>query len=224
MDPLAGLLDGVRARGAFILRMRMEPPWSMRIRDDAPLTVICQTAGTAVVVGDTSGTTWLAPGDVALTRGTEHYIFADDPATTPSVVILPGQQCTTLSGESLHFEMSLGVRTWGNSSSGASQSIVGAYEGRSAVSARLLDALPPVVVVRGSDWDCPLVDLLAAEAGRDGPGQEGARDGTAVPPEAVHAQRRRALRRMHRVTDGRQERRIYQRGAESKQQHRHQPG
>ncbi|KWX23166.1 AraC family transcriptional regulator [Mycolicibacterium wolinskyi] len=172
MDALAGLLDGVRARGAFVLRLRMDPPWSMRIEDDAPLTLICQTAGSAVIVGDTSGITRLEPGDVALTRGTDHYVFADDPATQPTVVIHPGQRCTTLSGESLRFEMSLGVRTWGNSASGAAQAIVCAYEGRSAVSARLLDVLPPVVVVRFTEWDSPLVGLLAAEAGQDGPGQE----------------------------------------------------
>jgi AraC-like DNA-binding protein len=172
VDAVVGLLDGVRARGAFVLRMMMDPPWSMSIRDDAPLTLICQTHGSAVIVGERSGTTWLRPGDVALTRGTEHYAFADDPNTTPMIVIHPGQQCTTLSGESLKFEMSIGVRTWGNSASGATRSVICAYEGRSEVSTRLLDALPTVLVLRADEWETPLVDLLAAEAGNDGPGQE----------------------------------------------------
>jgi AraC-like DNA-binding protein len=47
-----------------------------------------------------------------------------------------------------------------------------AYEGRSEVGARLLDALPTVLVLRADEWETPLVDLLAAEAGNDGPGQE----------------------------------------------------
>ena len=172
MDAVVGLLDGVRARGAFVLRMMMDPPWSMSIRDDAPLTLICQTHGNAAIVGETSGTTWLHPGDVALTRGTEHYVFADDPTTPPMVVIHPGNRCTTLSGETLQFEMSLGVRTWGNSLSGATRSVICAYEGRSEVSARLLDVLPTVLVVRADEWDAPLVDLLAHEASCDGAGQE----------------------------------------------------
>jgi AraC-like DNA-binding protein len=172
VDAVVGLLDGVRARGAFVLRMMMDPPWSMSIRDEAPLTLICQTHGSAAIVSESSGTIWLRPGDVALTRGTENYMFADDPATIPMVVIHPGQRCTTLSGESLKFEMSLGVRTWGNSSSGATRSIICAYEGRSEVSARLLNALPTVLVLRADEWDAPLVELLAAEAGFDGPGQE----------------------------------------------------
>ena len=172
MDAVVGLLDGVRARGAFVLRMMMDPPWSMSIRDEAPLTLICQTHGSATIVGGSSGTVRLGPGDVALTRGTEQYVFADDPATTPMVVIHPGQRCTTLSGEDLRFEMSLGVRTWGNSPSGATRSVICAYEGRSEVSARLLDALPAVLVLRADEWETPLVDLLGAEAGNDGPGQE----------------------------------------------------
>ncbi|MFN6547585.1 AraC family transcriptional regulator [Mycolicibacterium nivoides] len=172
MDALVGLLDGVRARGAFVLRLRMDPPWSLAIRDEAPLALICQTRGDAVIVGDHSGTFRLGAGDVALTRGTENYVFAEDPATPPSVVINPGQRCTTLSGEDLQFEMSLGLRSWGNSATGSSESIVCAYEGRSEVSARLLDALPAVLVLRADEWDTPLIDLLSVEAGRDGPGQE----------------------------------------------------
>jgi AraC-like DNA-binding protein len=172
VDAVVGLLDGVRARGAFVLRMMMDPPWSMSIRDDAPLTLICQTHGSAVIVGESSGTVWLRPGDVALARGTQQYIYADDPTTTPMIIIHPGNRCTTLSGESLKFEMSLGVRTWGNSPSGATRSVICAYEGRSEVSSRLLDALPTVLALRADEWDTPLVELLTTEASCDGPGQE----------------------------------------------------
>jgi AraC-like DNA-binding protein len=172
VDAVVGLLDGVRARGAFVLRLTLDPPWSMRIQDEAPLTLICQTHGAAAIVGDRSGTVWLNPGDVALTRGTEHYLFADHPDTEPMVVVHPGQRCTTLAGDDLRFEMSLGLRTWGNSTSGSSRSVICAYEGHSEISARLLDALPTVLVLRADEWETPLVELLAAEAGRDGSGQE----------------------------------------------------
>jgi len=135
VDALVGLLDGVRARGAFVLRLMLDPPWSMSIRDEAPLTLICQTHGASAIVSAGGDTVWLHAGDIALTRGTEHYLFADDPATTPTVVIHPGQRCTTLTGDDLRFEMSLGVRTWGNSPSGATRAVICAYEGRSEVSA-----------------------------------------------------------------------------------------
>jgi AraC-like DNA-binding protein len=173
VDALVGLLDGVRARGAFVLRLMLDPPWSMLIRDGAPLTLICLTHGRAAIVGQRgTATVWLRPGDVALTRGTEHYLFADDPSTTPMVVIHPGQRCTTLGGDDLRFEMAIGVRTWGNSASGSTRAVICAYEGHSEISARLLDVLPTVLVLRADEWDTPLIDLLATEAGRDGAGQE----------------------------------------------------
>lgn len=112
MDALAGLLDGVRARGAFVLRLSLDPPWSMRIQDEAPLTLICQTQGRAVISGDPTlsagDQVWLAPGDIGLARGTRHYIFADSPTTAPQIVIHPGQRCTTPAGSDLRFEMALG--------------------------------------------------------------------------------------------------------------------
>jgi AraC-like DNA-binding protein len=172
VDALGGLLDGVRARGAFVLRLSLDPPWSMRIQDDAPLTLICVTHGGAVIVTESGDAHQLRPGDVAVARGVEHYLFADDAATEPQVVIHPGNRCTTLRGDDLRFEMSVGVRTWGNAAAGADGSVIATYEGRSEVSARLLNALPTVLVLSGDEWRTPLVELLSTEAGRDGPGQE----------------------------------------------------
>jgi AraC-like DNA-binding protein len=172
VDALGGLLDGVRARGAFVLRLSLEPPWSMRIQDDAPLTLICVTQGSAVIVTDSGDSFFVRRGDVAVARGVEHYLFADEAQTEPQVVIHPGNLCTTLRGEDLRFEMSVGVRTWGNTASGTDRAVICAYEGRSEVSSRLLNALPTVLVLRGDKWQTPLVNLLADEAGRDGPGQE----------------------------------------------------
>jgi AraC-like DNA-binding protein len=171
VDALGGLLDGVRARGAFVLRMSLDPPWSMRIQDDAPLTLICVTHGRAVIVTQSEETYHLGPGDIALARGTEHYLFADAVDTEPQVVIHPGNRCTTLRGEDLRFEMSVGVRTWGNTAAGADRSIVCTYEGHSEVSTRLLEALPQLMVLRSDELPTPLIDLLSAEAGQDGPGQ-----------------------------------------------------
>jgi AraC-like DNA-binding protein len=76
-----------------------------------------------------------------------------------------------LSGESLQFAMSVGVRTWGNTAAGADRAVICAYEGRSEVSSRLLKALPAMLVLRGDEWQTPLVDLLTIEAARDGTGQ-----------------------------------------------------
>ncbi|CAN5457460.1 AraC family transcriptional regulator [soil metagenome] len=170
---MAGLLDGVRARGAFLLRSVLEPPWSMRIEDEASLTLAAAVAGRAWLVPDDPATEPVAldPGDVAVIRGPGHYVVADQPATPPSVVIHPGQRCTTLDGRDLALARSLGVRTWGDAD-GTTVLLTGTYEGRSEVSRRLLDALPHVLVAPAHNADAALVDLLAREVGRGEPGQE----------------------------------------------------
>jgi AraC-like DNA-binding protein len=172
VDALTGLLDGIRAHGAFLLRTVMDPPWAMRIEDEAPLTLAAVVRGTAWVVPDGDEEPLrLGPGDVVIIRGPDHYVVADDPTTPPSVVIHPGQRCTTLHGEDLALSMDLGVRTWGNREHGATVLLTGTYEGHREVSKRLLDALPRVVLVRAADWDSPLVELLAADIVKDGDGQ-----------------------------------------------------
>ena len=111
MDALAGLLDGPRARGAFLLRSSMDPPWSLRIQDEAPLTLVAVVRGQAWIVPGDGGTVHLDHGDVAVIRGPDPYTVADDPATPPQAVIHPGQRCTSPDGQELKQMTELGVRT-----------------------------------------------------------------------------------------------------------------
>ncbi|GAA4224331.1 AraC-like DNA-binding protein [Streptosporangium album] len=176
MDALAGLLDGPRARGAFLLRSILNPPWSLRIQDQAPLTLVAMMRGRAWVVPDSGEAVRLHPGDVAIMRGPDPYTVADDPATPPQVVIQPGQHCTTPQGESLAQAMDLGVRTWGNSPDGSTMMITGTYQMHGEISRRLLAALPALLVLPEDAWDCPLIPLLGDEIVKDEPGQEAVLD------------------------------------------------
>jgi AraC-like DNA-binding protein len=176
MDSIAGLLDGPRARGAFLLRSSMEPPWSLRIQDEAPLTVVAMVAGEAWFVPDDGEPVPVRRGDVAIVRGPDHYTVADDPATPPQAIIHPGQRCTTIAGEPLVDQWSLGVRTWGNSPDGAAVMLTGTYTFEGEVSQRLLRALPALIVLREDEWDCPVIPLLADEIVKDEPGQEAVLD------------------------------------------------
>ncbi len=66
-DPLACLLDGPRARGAFMIRACFEPPWAVRVEDRAPLTVMLMARGDALITPDGDGEpVRLRPGDLAL--------------------------------------------------------------------------------------------------------------------------------------------------------------
>lgn len=172
MDALAGLLNGPRARGAFVLRSVMDPPWALRIEDEAPLTVAAVVRGSAWFVPDEGDPDEVRAGDVAIVRGPGHYTVGDSPETPPQVIIGPDQVCTTLDGASVAESMSQGVRTWGNTSDGATVMLTGTYAGDGEIGRRLVDALPPLVVLRDGDRHGPVVTLLAAEIGKDEPGQE----------------------------------------------------
>jgi AraC-like DNA-binding protein len=172
VDALAGFLDGPRARGAFVLRSVMDPPWSLRIRDEAPLTVVTVVRGRAWIIHDDADPVAMSAGDVAIVRGPDHYTVADRPSTRPQVVIGPGQVCTNLAGETVAEEMSLGVRTWGNSAGGSVELLTGTYQAAGEISRRMLDALPRLIVLAEADWDSPVAALLAEEIGKDLLGQE----------------------------------------------------
>jgi AraC-like DNA-binding protein len=177
MDAVAGLLDGPRARGAFLLRSTMDPPWSLRIEDEAPLTLIAVVRGEAWIVPDgDADAVRLAGGDVAIVRGPDPYTVADDPATAPQALILPGQRCTTPDGQEVKQMMDLGVRTWGNAADGATVMLTGTYQLDGEVSRRLLRALPTLLVLPDDAWDSPLVALMADEIVKDDPGQEAVLD------------------------------------------------
>ncbi|WP_344248137.1 AraC family transcriptional regulator [Actinocorallia libanotica] len=171
MDALAALLDGPRARGAFLLRSVMNPPWSMRIQDRAPLTLAVVARGHAWIVPETGPPVLVKPGEVALARGPRPYTVADSPDTPPQILINPGQICTSLDGDDLVESMAQGVRTWGNAPDGQTVMLTGTYETATETAQDLLNALPPLLHLPSDPARAPLVSLLAEEMTRDSPGQ-----------------------------------------------------
>ena len=98
MDAVAGLLDGPRARGAFLLRSSMDPPWSLRIEDEAPLTLVAMVRGERVAARRRA-TIRIGPGRRRRhPRARTPTPCADDPETAPQVVIRPGERCATPEG------------------------------------------------------------------------------------------------------------------------------
>ncbi|WP_369392677.1 cupin domain-containing protein [Streptomyces sp. CG1] len=173
MDALAGLLDGPRAHGAFMIRACFDPPWAVRVDDEAPLTVMLMARGTAWITPDGNGVpVRLGLGDLAIARGPDAYTCGDEPDTAPQALILPGGECRYPDGTSLNGSMDLGVRTWGDRPDAATVMLIGTYLMRGEIHGRLLDALPPLLTLPAEVWDCPLTPLLAEEIVRDEPGQE----------------------------------------------------
>lgn len=193
MDPLSGLLDHPRARGAFTLRVVMDPPWSIDVRDEAALTLVVVLRGSGRLVAD-SRKTEMRPGDVAVVRGPQPYVVehleanTDDGTGPPtqddalpsapahpsltSAVIGPDQSCTTPDGTDLHLAMAHGTHTWGDAVDGTDSLLVATYPGASEVGRLAIEALPRVAhVPAGSGPGTALVDLLVHELTADQVGQ-----------------------------------------------------
>jgi hypothetical protein len=159
VDAVAGLLDGPRAHGAFLLRSRMSAPWSLRIEDEAPLTVVAVVRGYVWLdvdgpAGGSAGGTAnrIGRGDVAVLRGPTPYTVSDEPGRPPQAVIRPGQICAAPDGVEQTVMSDLGIRTWGNDVDGETEMLTGTYPVPREVSQRLLRALPPALVLFDGEW------------------------------------------------------------------------
>ena len=175
VDTLSGLLDGPRARGAFLLRCLLDAPWAIRLQDEAPLSVTAVTRGTCGSASTTRTRCGWRPATSSF-AWTDSWTIADDPRTDVQVLIEPGQVCVSLDGQPLVEEMAQGVRSWGNSTHGETVLLTGVYLAEGEVSLRLLRALPPTLVLPSHELDTSVVDLLAAEVVRDAPGQDAVLD------------------------------------------------
>ncbi|WP_326770452.1 AraC family transcriptional regulator (plasmid) [Streptomyces sp. NBC_01591] len=173
MDVLTGLLDGPKARGAFLLKSVFDPPWSLRIEDRAPISLATMVRGSAWVMPDGGVPALIGPGDIAVLRGPDPYTIADAQDTPVQITVGPDQRCSTTVGEDVTDTMALGVRTWGDPlGQGSSVMLSGTYQAPGEIGRRLLGALPTLLVLPAALDDTPLVPLLAEEIGRDEPGQE----------------------------------------------------
>ena len=174
MDALDELLAGHRARGAFLLRCVMAPPWSVLVADRAAVAVLVAVRGEVHVVRAGEPPRCLLPGDVAVLKGTPPYALADHPATAPTAVVEPGQVCRRLDGSGAAPDLVAGPRSWGNADAATAPCafVTAVYELPGQVTGRLLRAVPDTVVVPAADADLAAARLLAAEFDVDAPGQD----------------------------------------------------
>ncbi|MFB7109401.1 AraC family transcriptional regulator [Streptomyces sp. NPDC056291] len=173
MDAITGLLEGPRARGAFLLKSVFNPPWALRIEDRAPISVVTMVHGEAWVRPDRAEPVRLRPGDVAVMRGPDPYVVSDALDTAVQITVGPDQRCNTPAGEDVTETMALGMRTWGDAlGEGSAVMLSGTYRAPSEIGRRLLSTLPAAVVRPAGEGNDPLIGLLAEEMARDEPGQE----------------------------------------------------
>ena len=143
----------------------------MRVRDEAPLTVVAMARGSSYFTREPDPPVRLVRGDLLLVQGDAAYDVGDAPGREPIAVIQPGNRSETPTGESLDLPLTHGLRTWGNDPDGEDCMLVGNYASVGEVGGRMLTSLPPWFVIRGDDWESPLVEVLLDQLEHDAPGQ-----------------------------------------------------
>ena len=176
MDPLTQFLTGPRAQAAFTLRVVMDPPFCIDVRDRAALTMIVAVSGDAWITVEGSDPRPLSPGQAATVRGPAPYMVTDTPGRAPTVVIDAGQSCRSPAGDHLELSMSHGIRTWGNSPRGDTVLLIGTYQTAAAAGQLITSALPALALFDKQDIDPALLNMLERELTRPGLGQESALD------------------------------------------------
>ncbi|MGY1690691.1 AraC family transcriptional regulator [Geodermatophilus sp. SYSU D01105] len=178
MDALASLLEQVRSRGALFGRNVVEPPWSVRFAEDSPLTLVTMLRGSGWIVPDDADPVPVGGTDVAVVVGTRPFTVAHDrdASAPPLYVLLPGNRCTAADGSAPTDDLWLGPRTCGARLDGPTVLLTGTYPVRGHASARLVRALPRVLVVPRTGQLGPAVELTVAEIEREEPGQQAVLD------------------------------------------------
>ncbi|WP_206791326.1 AraC family transcriptional regulator [Amycolatopsis sp. MtRt-6] len=169
MDPFADLVRGVRADGALLGHSVLTPPWSVRYVHEAPLTLCAALEGSGWVVPADGEPVRLTPDAMAVVRGPEPFVVADEPGRRPVATVHRGELCTVApSGEFLVNSPAPGPLVTG----GGATLVVGAYRAPGEVGRRLLDALPPALVVSGESVPFPELKLFVDEVCSLEPGQQ----------------------------------------------------
>ena len=176
MDTLSDLLRRAGAGDAKVRQLIQRPPWSMTFDQAPALTVFATLGGHAALRLEdvpSAAPVQLAAGDIALVAHSTRHTISDDLATPPQVVISGGRkQLLGDPGQHAELQARLAPRTWGDGLPGSTTVLRGMFKLRGDAGRRLLAMLPPLAVIPAGARTSAALDLLAAEAARDEPGQE----------------------------------------------------
>lgn len=163
MDALSNLLRGVRADGVTLSRPTPSPPWGLRVTSESSLTLCSPLRGEGwLVLSGDDGPTRLRAGDTAVVRGPGSFSFVDEldsVAECPCDELCPGDE-----REVVPLAPDAAV-------AGSAILLVAEFPVAGEVGGRLLDALPPALLVPADPSCEDILDYIAAEVAADRPGQ-----------------------------------------------------
>jgi AraC-like DNA-binding protein len=164
VDALSNLLRGVRADGVILSGLTPSPPWELRVGSGAALTLCSPLRGDGwlVLPGDAAPTR-LRTGDTAVVRGPLAFSFVD------AVDGDPARPCTAVCRDNTTVGALCAAE---DAPADAAALLVAKFPVQGEVGNRLLEALPPVLVVLADPACEDILDYIAGELVADRPGQQ----------------------------------------------------
>ncbi|MFI7286774.1 AraC family transcriptional regulator [Streptomyces anulatus] len=172
MDVFDELLRGVRGSGAVFGRSVLRAPWSVRFTDGAYLTLCLPIRGGGWIVPEGGEPLRVEVGEAAIVRGPAPFVFTDDPADGTGTDRAGGVREV---GRGVAQDTAPAPETGPGSGPGPGFPTVllaATYDVRAQVPQRLLQALPPALVVP-DEQDCgPMRDYLEGQISGGRPGEQ----------------------------------------------------
>lgn len=161
MDLLHDYLMRAHASGAVFARSAARPPWGLTLPGSIQLSLHTVLRGHAWVwLDDPAAAERLLPGDLAIVIGGQDHHIADEPEPTPDRCLTHEDFWATNTGDDADDPQ-------------ASVFLCGAYRLAGDVGRSLIQALPPMLVIRPSAHDQihDVVSLISRELTQPAPGQ-----------------------------------------------------
>ncbi|MFH9393478.1 AraC family transcriptional regulator [Streptomyces sp. NPDC017413] len=178
MDVFDELLRGVRGSGAVFGRSVLHAPWSVRFTDGAYLTLCLPMRGGGWIVPEGGEPLRVRVGEAAIVRGPAPFVFTDDPAGGTGTGRYDGVRAV---GKGVAQDTAAAAAPAPESGPGPGPGsepgfptvlLAATYDVRAQVPQRLLQALPPALVVP-DEQDCtPIRDYLEGQIGGGRPGEQ----------------------------------------------------
>ncbi|MGH8875909.1 MAG: AraC family transcriptional regulator, partial [Stackebrandtia sp.] len=150
----------------------LSPPFSLRFMDEVPLTMVTLVRGEGWLVTAGGERRRLRQWQTAVVRGGEPFEFTDDPDS----VGVPATEIHCIEDCDLENIDCYGNLLWGNNPDGETALAVGAYRAEGTRHLRLLDALPPVLVISEDSAGRGVLEELMSEVASNRPGTQAVLD------------------------------------------------
>lgn len=179
MDTLTEVLDNIRSSGALIDQSLLAPQWSIRVEAGSSITVATLLGGTGWIHQEGSAPVPLGTRDLAILTGHGPILLSSDASNCaePSCVVTADGSCSDAQGNPLSEErVGLGGGVGRERLGAEGVLLTGTFPTSGRIAERLLSALPSAVVVPREHQRSRALDVLEAELGNRGPGQQAVLD------------------------------------------------